>query len=97
MYMSYMISCMLFCTIDYYNNNAWQSQVVGLMEWVMPKPSPAEKLERVGWVEEEQSGPPWKHMRALSKREKKVQKSWFISCRWTCALIPEPAHHVARS
>lgn len=63
------------------------SEVVGLMEWVMPKPSPAEKLERVGWVEEEQSGPPWKHMRALSKREKK-------GYGWSTDEEPDPSRAV---
>lgn len=42
------------------------------MTWVMPKPTPSEKLESVGWEEEQHTGPPWKHLQALNKREKKV-------------------------
>ncbi len=42
------------------------------MSWVMPKPTPSEKLESVGWEGEERTGPPWKHLRALNKSEKRV-------------------------
>ncbi len=48
-------------------------QVVSMMSWVRPRPTPAQKLESVKWDEEEQTGPPWKHMKALSVHEKKVR------------------------
>ncbi|KAL0033104.1 hypothetical protein WJX79_003531 [Trebouxia sp. C0005] len=47
------------------------SEVIGLMSWVMPKPTCSEKLESVGWEGEERTGPPWKHLRALNKSEKR--------------------------
>ncbi len=42
------------------------------MSWVMPKPTPSEKLESVGWEGEGRTGPPWKQLRALNKGEKRV-------------------------
>lgn len=50
------------------------------MTWVMPKPTPSEKLESVGWEEEQHMGPPWKHLQALNKREKKVHTLPRPSC-----------------
>jgi len=43
------------------------------MSWVTPKPTRSEKLESVGWEGEERTGPPWKHLRALNKSEKRVR------------------------
>ena len=43
------------------------------MSWVMPKPTPSEKLESVGWEGEGRTGgAPWKQLRALNKSEKRV-------------------------
>ncbi|KAL0050507.1 hypothetical protein WJX82_001008 [Trebouxia sp. C0006] len=48
------------------------SEVIVLMSWVMPKPTPSEKLESAGWEGEERTGgAPWKQLRALNKSEKR--------------------------
>ena len=55
-------------------------QAVRRMPWVHPKPAPASKLQSVNWEEEKQTGPPWKHMKALT-REKKVEARLLL-CKW---------------
>lgn len=58
-----------------------------MMTWVMPKPTPSEKLESVGWEEEQHTGPPWKHLQALNKREKK-------GYGWSTDEEPDPSRAV---
>lgn len=63
------------------------SEVIGLMSWVMRKPTASEKLESVGWEEEERTAPPWKHLRALNKSEKR-------GYGWSTDEEPDPSRAV---
>ena len=55
------------------------------MSWVMPKPTPAQKLQRVSWEEQDKKPPnSLQHLRELCKREKKVLLCRTIAV--TCAF-----------
>ncbi|DBB01435.1 TPA: hypothetical protein ACH3X1_000096 [Trebouxia sp. C0004] len=65
------------------------SEVIALMSWVMPRPTPSEKLKSVGWEGEERMGPPWKHLQALNKSEKR-------GYGWSTDEEPDPSRAVFR-
>ena len=67
-------------------------QVVGLLSWVLPRPTPAQKLRRVGWDEEHKPELSLQHLRDLSRREKKVvivntQPTKVTCCSYACMCM----------